>query len=113
LIVLENVFRITPQLQADNRIGHQATVRPACKQEFLQNGEFVMETTELSHAAALIAAAFVARKDAETPEEAARIYFRCLDAIVAAVQVREAERQEGERQDRQPKPWATPKKTVD
>jgi len=28
---------------------------------------------ELSHAAALIAAAFVTRKDAETPEDAARI----------------------------------------
>jgi hypothetical protein len=72
-----------------------------------------MDTAELSHAAALIAAAFVARKVAETPEEAARIYFRCLDAMVAAVQEREADRQEVARQDRQPKPWATPKKTVD
>jgi hypothetical protein len=72
-----------------------------------------METTELSHAAAVIAAAFVARKDAKTPEEAARIYFRCLDALVIAFQEQEADREEVARQDRQPKPWVTPKKTVE
>jgi hypothetical protein len=104
---------MNPQIQADDRIGHQATTRLACKQKFLRRGEFVMDTTELSHAAALIAVAFVARKDAETPEDAARIYFRCLDAMVAAVQEQEADRQEVAKQDRQPKPWATPKKTVD
>lgn len=70
-----------------------------------------MEAPELSHAAALIAAAFVARKDAETPEDAARIYFRCLDALVAAAQEHEAERREVARKDREPKPWEKSKKT--
>ena len=68
---------------------------------------------ELSHAAALIAAAFVTRKDAETPDDAARIYFRCLDALVAAAQEHGAERREVARKDRQPKPWAKSKKTAD
>jgi hypothetical protein len=72
-----------------------------------------MDIPELSHAAALIAAAFVTRKDAETPEDAARLYFHCLDALVAAGQEREADRREVERKDRQPKPWATSKKTAE
>ena len=72
-----------------------------------------MDAPELSHAAALIAAAFVTRKDAETPEDAARIYFHCLDALVAAAQEHEAEQREVARKDRQPKPWSKSKKTVD
>ena len=72
-----------------------------------------MDAPELSHAAALIAAAFVTRKDAETPEDAARIYFHCLDALIAAAQEHEAERREVARKDRQPKPWAKSKKTAD
>ena len=68
---------------------------------------------ELSHAAALIAAAFVTRKDAETPEDAARIYFRCLTALVAVAEEHEADLREVARKDRQPKPWATSKKTAD
>ena len=72
-----------------------------------------MDAPELSHAAALIAAAFVTRKDAETPEDAARIYFHCLDALVAAAQEHEAEQREVARKDRQPKPWAKSKKTAD
>jgi hypothetical protein len=69
-----------------------------------------MVSPELSHAAALIAAAFVTRKDAETPEDAARIYFLCLDALVA-----EAEEHEGHLREvaRQPKQWVTSKKTTD
>ena len=72
-----------------------------------------MDTPELSHAAALIAAAFVKRKSIETPEDAARMYFRCLDALVAAAQEHEVELREVARKDRQPKPWATSKKTTD
>lgn len=72
-----------------------------------------MDAPELSHAAAIIAAAFVTRKDAATPDDAARIYFRCLDALVAVAQEHEAERREVARKDRQPKPWATSKKTTD
>jgi hypothetical protein len=72
-----------------------------------------MDAPELSHAAALIAAAFVTRKDAETPEDAARIYFRCLDTLVAAAQERQAERREVVRKERQPKPWDAQKKTAD
>jgi hypothetical protein len=72
-----------------------------------------VDTPELSYAAALIAAAFVTRKDAETPEDAARIYFRCLDALVAEAQQHKAELREVARKDRLPRPWATSKKTVD
>ena len=72
-----------------------------------------MDTPELSHAAALIAAAFVTRKSIETPEDAARMYFRCLDALVTAAQEHEVELREVARKDRQPKPWATSKKTTD
>lgn len=72
-----------------------------------------MDIPELSHAAALIAAAFVTRKDAETPEDAARLYFHCLDALVAAAQEHEAERHDAERKNRLPKPWAASKKTAD
>ena len=72
-----------------------------------------MVAPELSHAAAVIAAAFVTRKDAETPEDAARIYFRCLDALVAAAQEHGAERREVARKGRQPKPWAKSKRTAD
>jgi hypothetical protein len=72
-----------------------------------------MDAPELSHAAALIAAAFVTRKDAETPEEAARIYFRCLDALIAAAQEHETRRRETARIERQPKPWETSKKPAD
>jgi hypothetical protein len=53
-----------------------------------------MNKSELSHAAALIAAAFVARNDAETPEDAVLVYFRCLDALVTAAKEHEAERRE-------------------
>jgi hypothetical protein len=73
----------------------------------------VIDAPELRHAAALIAAAFVTRMDVETPEDAARIYFRCLDALVAAAQEHEAERREVAKKDRHPKPWATSKKTAD
>lgn len=72
-----------------------------------------MDAPELSYAAAVIAAAFVTRKDAETPEDAARIYFRCLDALVAAAQEHEVEEREVARKGRQPKPWDRPKKTAD
>jgi hypothetical protein len=72
-----------------------------------------VDAPKLCHAAALIAAAFVTRKDAETPEEAARIYFRCLDALAAEAQQHEAELREVARKDRQPRPWATLKKSVD
>jgi hypothetical protein len=72
-----------------------------------------MDAPELSHAAALIAAAFVTRMDAETPEDAARIYFHCLDALIAAAQEHEAERRDVARKDRLPKPWAKSKKTAD
>jgi hypothetical protein len=72
-----------------------------------------MNAEELSHAAALIAAAFVTRKDAETPEDAARIYFDCLDALVAAAQEHESQQRKIAKEDRQPKPWTTSKKTTD
>jgi len=72
-----------------------------------------MNATELSHAAALIAAAFVTRKDAVTPEDAARIYFDCVDALVAAAQEHESEQRKVEREGRQPKQWATSKKAPD
>jgi predicted metal-dependent phosphoesterase TrpH len=72
-----------------------------------------MDAPELSHAAALIAAAFVTREDVETPEHAARIYFRCLDALAAVAEEHEADLREAARKDRQPKPWATSKKTAD
>ena len=72
-----------------------------------------MDAPELSHAAALIAAAFVTRMDAETPEDAARIYFHCLDALIAAAQEHEAERRDVARKDRHPKPSAKSKKTAD
>jgi len=72
-----------------------------------------MVAPELSHAAAVIAAAFVTRKDAETPEDAARIYFRCLDALVAVAQEHEADLREVAREDRKPKPWAKSKRTAD
>jgi predicted metal-dependent phosphoesterase TrpH len=72
-----------------------------------------MDAPELRHAAALIAAAFVTRMGVETPEDAARIYFRCLDALVAAAQEHKAERREVARKDRQPKPWAKSTKTTD
>lgn len=72
-----------------------------------------MGAPELNHAAALIAAAFVTRKSVETPEDAARIYFRCLDALVAAAQEHDVELREVARKDRQPRPWATSKKTAD
>jgi hypothetical protein len=72
-----------------------------------------MGASELSHAAALITAAFVTRDEAETPEDAAGMYFRCLDALVAAAQQHEAGRVEAARVERQPKPWETPKKTTD
>lgn len=68
-----------------------------------------MDSPELRHAAALIAAAFVARKGNGTPDDAARTYFHCLDALVAVDEERRAKQGETERQDRQPKPWATPK----
>ncbi len=72
-----------------------------------------MDAPELSHAAALIATAFVERGEAQTPEEAARIYFRCLNALVAAAQEHENLRRKAERIERQSKPWDTPKKTAD
>lgn len=72
-----------------------------------------MDAPELRHAAALIAAAFVTHKDVETPEDAARLYFHCLDALVAADHKHQAERGDAERKGRQPKPWVTPKKTPD
>jgi predicted metal-dependent phosphoesterase TrpH len=72
-----------------------------------------MGAPDLGHAAAVIAAAFVTRNDAKTPEDAARIYFHCLDALVAASQEHEAERLEVGRKDRQPKPWERSKKTAD
>ena len=72
-----------------------------------------MDIPELSHAAALIAAAFVTRKDAETPEDAARTYFRCLDALVAVAEEHEADLREVARKGRQPKPWTPSKKTAD
>jgi hypothetical protein len=72
-----------------------------------------MDATELSHAAALIAAAFVTRRDAETPEDAARMYFRCLDALVAGDQEREVDRRDVAREARQPKPWVRPERTTD
>jgi hypothetical protein len=68
-----------------------------------------MDSLELCQAAALIAAAFVARKAAGTPEDAARTYFHCLDALVAVDEERHAKQRETEWRDRQPKPWATPK----
>lgn len=68
-----------------------------------------MNSSDLSHAAALIAAAFVARMGNGTPEDAARTYFHCLDALVAANEERNVKQREAERRDRQPKPWATPK----
>jgi hypothetical protein len=68
-----------------------------------------MDAPELSHAAALIATAFVERGEAQTPEEAAHIYFRCLKALVAVAQEHEDVRHEAERIERQPKPWDTPK----
>ena len=72
-----------------------------------------MNAQELSHAAALIAAAFVTRKNATSPEDAARIYFHCLDALIAAAKEHEAERRDTARKDWQPKPWEKSKKTVD
>jgi len=72
-----------------------------------------MVASELSHAAAIIAAAVVTRKDAETPEDAARIYFRCLNALVAAAQEHEADLREVAREDRKPKPWVKSKRTAD
>jgi hypothetical protein len=41
------------------------------------------------------------------------MYFRCLDALVAATQEHEVDLREVARKDRQPKPWATSKKTTD
>ena len=64
-----------------------------------------MDAPDLSHVAALIAAAFVTRKDAQTPEDAARIYFHCLDALVSAAKEHDAERLEVARKERQQKPW--------
>jgi hypothetical protein len=72
-----------------------------------------MDAPELSHAAALITAAFVERKEAQTPEDAAHIYFRCLNALVAMAQEHEDVRRETARIERQPKPWDTSKKTTD
>jgi hypothetical protein len=72
-----------------------------------------MNATELSHAAALIAAAFVTRRDGVTPEDAARIYFDCLDALVAAAQEHESEQRKVAKDERQPKPWTTSKKITD
>ena len=65
-----------------------------------------MDAQDLRHVAALIAAAFVSREHAKTPEDAARLYFRCLDALVAADQYHQTERRDVEREDRKAKPWA-------
>lgn len=43
-----------------------------------------MAAKELEHAAAAIAAAFVARGHATKPEDAAVFYFRCLHALEQA-----------------------------
>ena len=71
-----------------------------------------MDAPDLRHAAALIAAALITRKNVETPEDAARLYFRCLDALVAADEKHQAERGDIARKDRQQKPWATSKKLL-
>ena len=57
-----------------------------------------MDHSDLCHAAALIAAAFVARKGNGTPEDAARTYFHCLDTLVAVDEERRAKQRETERQ---------------
>jgi predicted metal-dependent phosphoesterase TrpH len=72
-----------------------------------------VDASDLSHAAALMAAAFVTRKDAETPEDAARIYFHCLDALISTAKEHDAERLEVARKERQPKPWERSKQPSD
>jgi hypothetical protein len=47
---------------------------------------------DLEHAAAAIAVAFIQQHFADTPEQAARIYFDCLDALTVESDRRAKER---------------------
>ena len=57
-----------------------------------------MDTQDLRHVAALLAAAFVSREHAKTPEDAAQLYFRCLDALMAADKRHDTSTEESVRQ---------------
>ena len=72
-----------------------------------------MDAQDLRHVAALLAAAFVSREHAKTPEDAAQLYFRCLDALMAADKRHETERNDLDREDRKTKPWASSYKATE